>query len=142
MQEKMVVVTMQTHSKAICHFFKTMRRRKSATDALDAAIPSYRKFHVSYCMSNSNVNNTYDANALADGFPHDCFGVVKSQPYDILGRLSESIRDSNRGCSYETDECHLSLLDQCRYSIETGALPNYRQGLTYQIDNHNKIVPS
>ena len=39
--EKMVVVTMHPQSRAMCHFFMTMRRRKSATEALDAAMPNY-----------------------------------------------------------------------------------------------------
>lgn len=37
--QMMVVLTMQNHSAILCHLRMTMRRRNSATEPLDAAMP-------------------------------------------------------------------------------------------------------
>ena len=39
MVHSIAVLTMQNQRMAICHVFMTMRRRKMATEPLDAAIP-------------------------------------------------------------------------------------------------------
>jgi len=39
MMQKIVVVTMTLHRRAMCHRRKTMRNRNKATEALDTAIP-------------------------------------------------------------------------------------------------------
>jgi hypothetical protein len=43
------------------------------------------------------VLNTYHTDALANGFPHDCFRVVQPKAYNVFSRFADAICDTNRG---------------------------------------------
>jgi hypothetical protein len=104
MIQRIVVDMMVNQRVQTCHFFSTILRRNSATDPLEAAIP-YRPVSTNSVLDLRALNHY--TNTLADSFPHDCFGVVELQAYNICGSLSHAMTDANRYASDVAHKCNL-----------------------------------